>query len=867
MNRSKSNNRRISLLLMLVTTLSLFILSNSGYSQIDITKTDVTCAGASDGTATVTGVQNGTPPFTYSWSNGGTGASISGLPEGTYSVTVTDDHGCSGSESVVIELSATALDVDINIVDESCVGTGDGMVIAWVNTGTGPYNYQWSNGGTGSSITGLSAGTYSVVVTDANGCQGSGSGTVSVSLNQYPVSITAKHDVSCYGGSDGFATATPGGGDPPYSFQWSNGSSGATASGLSAGTYTVIVTDVNGCRGNTAVSISEPAPLSISISGGNTTVSYCQGSSPPSMTLSASASGGTPPYSFSWPGGSITVSSSGTYSCTVTDANGCTDNASVYVLFIEVDCSIDPNEIVGPGGYGENRWVSVNDHLGYTVRFENDPEFATAPAQEVVITVPIDPSVNMYSMRLGDFGFGDFVFPLGTGISYYDERHDIIDSLNIYVDVIAGLDVNTRLAFWIFKSIDPATGLPPNDPDVGFLLVNDSITHRGEGFVSLRMEPDLTAVTGDSILVAAEIVFDINDPIETNTWENTIDAFPPSSTVDSIAPVIDTVSFQLTFSGQDDTGGCGINSFLLYFSKDNGPFYLYGEYPEGSPANFTGLENSSYQFFSLAKDNVGNIEPMKNTADVTTVITGGQIAVGVKVFLEGPFGGTEMATALNTYSFLPLQHPYNTYPWYYVGTETVTTIPNTEVVDWVLMELRETEGDASTATSSTIIAQKACMLLSSGDVVDLDGISRLVFNGLNIENNLFVIIWHRNHLGVMSGMPLQLVEGAYQYDFSGGSNQVYGGVLAHKELAAGIWGMIGSDGNADGVISNQDKIDIWSAQAGFSGYNMGDFDMDSQVSNPDKLDMWLPNSGHGTQVPDNLPTGSSPQGFKCMVPE
>ncbi|MCD4736215.1 MAG: SprB repeat-containing protein [Bacteroidales bacterium] len=870
MKTTLHNMKKIIIRFEVIAVLLFFSNCNALISQIQITKTDVTCTNASDGTATVTGVNNGTPPFTYNWSNGGTGTSINNLAEGTYSVTVTDAHLCTGTKEVTIELSMTTLDVDINTVDETCEGTADGMVIAWVNTGTGPYTYVWSNGGSGYALLGVSAGTYSVVVTDANGCHGSRSGTVNVSLTQYPVGILSQTNVSCNGGSDGSATAYATGGTPPYTFEWSNGSSGATAGGLKAGSYHVIATDAGGCKGNTYVSISEPSRLSLSISGGNTTVPFCQGTTPPSMTLSASASGGTGPYNYSWPGGSITVNSSGVYTCSVTDDNGCTESASAFVLFIPVDCSSDPNDITGPNGFGEPKWMSVNDNLAYTVRFENDPDFATAPAQEVFVTVPLDNHADIYSLRIGDFGFGDFIFSIPPNTSYYTDRLDVVDSLGVFVDIIAGLDVNSNHAFWIFTSIDPATGLPPNDPNVGFLLVNDSITHRGEGFVSFNMKPESSTLTGDSITAFADIVFDINEPIFTNTWKNTIDAFPPVSSIDSIPAVMDSTSFTLSFSGQDDTGGSGVKSYLLYFSKNQEPYNLYGEYEEGTSAYFNGMDNSYYEFFSLGKDNVGNIEPMKSSPDVTTVITGGQLVLDLKVFIEGPFTGSGMSTALNNAAYVPLLQPYSVYPWYYQGTEAVTSIPNSQVVDWILVELRDAPGEASTATTTTTIGIQAGFLLNDGTVVSTDGLSRLLYPNLQVNNNLFVVIWHRNHLGIMSAVALQEVAGLYDYDFSYGQSQVYGGVLAHKELNPGVWGMIGGDGNADGLISNQDKIDIWTYQAGLSGYINGDFNLDGQVSNPDKLDMWLPNSGLGSQVPTSKSYGKSmaPQGgYKSMVPK
>ncbi|MBN3034530.1 MAG: hypothetical protein JW861_03025, partial [Bacteroidales bacterium] len=193
--------------------------------------------------------------------------------------------------------------------------------------------------------------------------------------------------------------------------------------------------------------------------------------------------------------------------------------------------------------------------------------------------------------------------------------------------------------------------------------------------------------------------------------------------------------------------------------------------------------------------------------------------------------------------------PYNTAPWNYTGTEAVTAIPNTDVVDWILVELRDAP-DASSADTTTIVARQAAFLLKNGSVVAMDGQLVLQFSGLIVQQSLFAVIWHRNHLGIMSSGPLTETGGVYTYDFSTGMGQAYGGFLAHKELAPGIWGMTGADGNADQQINNTDKIEVWGPQAGSGGYKSGDYNMNGEVNNGDKNDVWAPNTGLGGQVPD-----------------
>ena len=236
------------------------------------------------------------------------------------------------------------------------------------------------------------------------------------------------------------------------------------------------------------------------------------------------------------------------------------------------------------------------------------------------------------------------------------------------------------------------------------------------------------------------------------------------------------------------------------------------------------------------------------------------LVLDLQLFLEGPYNGTNLEPDLN--AILPLSQPYSVAPWNYAGTESVASIPNSNVVDWILIEIRDTT-QAEYATGETMIAQQAAFLLNDGSVVGLDGIDAISCVSTTITNNLFVVIWHRNHLGVMSASPLSETGGVYTYDFTTSAGQAYGGSLGHKEIGTGVWGMIGGDGDANSQIGNADKNDVWAVQAGTSGYLSGDFTMDVQVNNSDKNDIWAPNSGKGGQVPDNIPNG----GFKCMVPK
>jgi hypothetical protein len=236
------------------------------------------------------------------------------------------------------------------------------------------------------------------------------------------------------------------------------------------------------------------------------------------------------------------------------------------------------------------------------------------------------------------------------------------------------------------------------------------------------------------------------------------------------------------------------------------------------------------------------------------------LALNVKVFMEGPFSGTQMNTNLNSIGAISLTQPYSGSPWLYAGTESVVAIPNANVVDWVLVELRDA-ANAASATSATRIARQAGFLLKNGTVTAVDGISTLQFN-VSVSQSLFVVVWHRNHLGVMSAIPVTQTGGVYTYDFSAGAGQAYGGASGHKLLGSGIWGMIGGDGDASGQVLTPDKTTVWQPQAGTTGYKSGDYNLSGQVNNPDKNDIWRPNSGAGDQVPNSILAG----GYSSQVP-
>jgi hypothetical protein len=213
------------------------------------------------------------------------------------------------------------------------------------------------------------------------------------------------------------------------------------------------------------------------------------------------------------------------------------------------------------------------------------------------------------------------------------------------------------------------------------------------------------------------------------------------------------------------------------------------------------------------------------------------------VFLEGPYNGFNLSADLNP-DLLPLDQPYNQGPWNYLGSEDVTAIPNNNMVDWVLIEIRDA-AEAYLATSGTMVARQAAFIHRNGSIVGLDGSSDLLFD-VSIADSLYVVIWHRNHINVMSAVGLQKVDGKYSYNFTTAASKAYGD--NQKQIATGVWSMIGGNGVADDAIDDFDKVDNWQIEAGDHGYLQGDYNMDGEVNNIDKDEIWLPNYGTSTEA-------------------
>jgi|GEM_PF-160973 len=312
------------------------ITSTGGPTLTTVSQTSVNCFGASTGTATVAG-SGGTSPFTYTWSPGNlNGASQTALAAGIYTINLTDANSCVGSGTLVITQPTSSLSAIISATTAAGCGLSNGGATVTASGGTAGYTYTWiPSGGTSVGVSNLGSGNNTVIVTDANTCTVSAIANIT-SAGGPTLSVASQTNVNCFGASTGSATINATGGTGPFSYTWTPGNlSGSSQTSLSAGTYTVNVTDASSCASSTVVIISQPT-TSISATISNTAAPACGLSN---GSASVTANGGTPNYTYNWtPNGGSTASvsnlSSGNSTVTVTDVNGCSNSAVVTLASV-----------------------------------------------------------------------------------------------------------------------------------------------------------------------------------------------------------------------------------------------------------------------------------------------------------------------------------------------------------------------------------------------------------------------------------------------------------------------------------------------------------------------------------------------------
>ena len=308
-----------------------------GTFNLQLFDTDLSCFGANNGTisANATG---GTGNISFQWNTGAITGFVQNLPAGTYQVTATDEVGCTRVMSTIIT-SPSQLSLTVAPTQPTVAGSNDGRASAFVNGGTPPYSYEWSNTQTASTIENLTSGVYSVTVTDFNGCQSIGQTEIinpEANCENMGISIVFA-DPRCPGTNTGFASANPVSGIAPFQFNWSTGATTQTIGNLPAGTYFVTITDAAQCSVQSAQTLTAKDPITIAAD-----ITFTSGNGIDDGAATLIINGGTPPYRASWSNGdegiNVTGLAAGAYNVTVYDLNNCERLSQIIIETDDNDC-------------------------------------------------------------------------------------------------------------------------------------------------------------------------------------------------------------------------------------------------------------------------------------------------------------------------------------------------------------------------------------------------------------------------------------------------------------------------------------------------------------------------------------------------
>ncbi|MBK9106713.1 MAG: hypothetical protein IPL92_19670 [Saprospiraceae bacterium] len=419
------------------------------------------------------------------------------------------------------------------------------------------------------------------------------------------------------------------------------------------------------------------------------------------------------------------------------------------------------------------RWVSVQDEMDYAIRFENDPIFATSNAAVVFVTVPLDDDINPFSFRLGTMGFGSKIIEVPENISFYQERLDYSLDLGFMLDVTAGLDLPNNRVFWLLETIDPSTGQPPSDPTAGFLPVNDTLTGSGEGFINFYCSPKSATATGETVDHQASIIFDLNDPLLTNTWTNIIDAFAPQTDVDLIPDTLYTNTVPFDFIVQDDPGGSGVQFAEILLSTDNTLFQPNGLF-NGSDSTALILNwGTTYYYKVNGTDFVENQE--ETGSDSFYIIPQRSISFVTPDQDGYCIGDTlEIQTALVSIPFVDIYISIDSGMTYSLIATSIDTSPFSMVLDsghlhpYLFIKARSDQNDIE-STSIPFTVHSLPELSTPGPIEGCD--NEILFAESGGANDF--LWWPDSIIGNTTGRFTNIYTGVSQYAYVRGTD-VYG---------------------------------------------------------------------------------------------
>ena len=441
-----------------------------------------------------------------------------------------------------------------------------------------------------------------------------------------------------------------------------------------------------------------------------------------------------------------------------------------------------------------------------------------------------------------------------------DNAANLVSEVDSILTIIKNFDSTiTTIVAKIINRTDVLTGGPKSDTVSAFneqleMMVNNRI-NMGERLFLVDMEngAGFDYMIDSSFPYTSHDMYDLLHPNDRGynkmaaVWFNKIkELLTPSL----IYPVDDS-----TYAPVDITlnwnPALGANTYRLQIATDPSFHDSTIVFDDSSLVNtsyaYNSLDfNTTYYWRVRAKINTGS-SPYSEVRNFST--TPQSVLVSAKIFLEGPYnsGSGLMNTTLNGLGYLPEKNPYDTLPWQYTNGDSVSPgffASNPSIVDWVLLELRDT------SDNTQYIARRAALLRNDGSIVDTDGISPVLFDGVS-PGNYYIVINHRNHLAVMSSEPVNLnALDSDEYDFTNASGNFFGDDAGAKELTAGVWGMIAGDANGDGNVDYpNDILNLWFPYFGFDDLLPADFNLDGTVDYPnDIINIWFPNFGLSTVV-------------------
>jgi len=438
-----------------------FSISQPNVLVANATATRTSGPTATDGTATA-GPTGGTAGYTYVWSNTQTTASIAGLAPGQYTVTVTDANNCTTSQTVEVTFIDCAITSNVAVLDPLCVGQANGSATVVLTGGTTPFGYQWNNGGTSATNTGLVAGTYTVTATDANGCTLTATATLT-DPSAIVVTIDNTVNPECPSAATGSVSASATGGTGTLGYLWNNGQNTASIINLVAGTYTVTATDANGCKSTQTATLqavdnapptiaqTTPATLSIPLSG---TVTLTQ----QNMNLQVADNCALANVSFSPTNFNCDLLGARTVTVTATDASGNTSTASFGVTVVDDLAPIltCPNSVIRCAGDNVVNYQAptVSDNCIFGGSFKQTTGLASGA------TFPQGITLNTYTYTDKSGNAGSCTFEVNVlaplAVTVVSVTNDVNNQNTGAIDI----SVNGGLAPYSFQWQKDGTNLP-----------------------------------------------------------------------------------------------------------------------------------------------------------------------------------------------------------------------------------------------------------------------------------------------------------------------------------------------------------------------------------------------------------------------